>query len=1145
LLPTAMIACTLLFTPVSRAQDATGRIAGNVTDQTGAVVPAAKVTATNTGTSVSKSITTDPQGYYQFLQLPIGRYEISAESLGFKRAVVQATNSLEINQTMRVDLTLQIGGVAETVTVESQGSIVETQNATVGGTVSGQAIFELPLNGRNTLDLLATQPGVTPTNPDSTAKGAYSIGGGRTDSVTYLLDGGNNNNLLTNAAVANPNPDAVAEFRVLESNYGAEYGRNAGGIVSIVTKSGTNSLHGTAYDYLRNNALDANNFFNNEQGIGRPVLKRNQFGGTIGGPIVFPKVFDGRNKLFFFFAYQGQRQSASLQNGKVTTFTPLEAQGDFSQSANGGPDPHVAAFLATNPYYQSDPSKAAQAIIDPSRIDPVAQAYFKAGLIPTSATGAVFPQGAAIDNIDEYLGKIDYNITSKDTLSATLTSRSYPQTQPFNANGLNAWSNVAGYPVTNSVNSYFGTVTYIHTFVPSLVNELRVTAQRSNNLQFFPAGQIHTTPQQLGIGITPDVASGPTLLGFQGKGLVTGYSPNGPTNEIDNTYALYDNMSWVKGKHSLKFGFYFSPYQDNTVYDYYTNGEFFFYGPNTSVGSKNDFADFVMGLPDEFLQFPSAPSNIRSRSYAGYGQDEWHIAKRLTLTLGLRYEYAQPKYDTQGRSFSIVPGQQSQRFVNAPTGLVFPGDPGAPKGSNFADKTDFAPRLGFAYDVFGNAKTSVRGGFGVFYDILKAEDNLQFNGQAPFFSFADVFFSPPNPTAGPTPNNYAQVFPASGSINPFPSKPPSKNIDFNAAGFLPFGGSSVYFVDPNLKTPYVYHYNFSLQQELASGLVLETGYVGYTAHGLTALVDNNPFVRGTNNRLLNLVPGGNFSYLDTFQNIGKASYNAWQSTLTKRYGGTDNSMFGGVFMTLAYTWAHQIDNVSGFRQRNSVVPYYDHNALKASGDTDVRQFMSLSGGWDIPFDKWVGGPKLLTKGWSLYPIVSYRTGFPLDVLAGLNTTRRDPGPAGDGQAGSIRADLVGALTIFDPKQFQSIANNNNNGTAVPGNYWFNPNAASGTRINALDALAKADASQLNGQFTYGTFPRNSLRGPGRFNIDFSISKHFALTERLNVELRADCFNLTNSVQFRNPDTNINDPQFGQISSTYDPRIIQVAMHLRF
>src|SRR5438270_5005490 len=308
------------------AQATTGKITGTVTDPSGAAVSSAKVTVTHNATGISHATTTDQSGTYQVLQLPIGLYSVTAEAPGFKSVTVNSTTPLEINQTLRIDLKLEIGQVSSAIEVQSNVSAVETENQTVGGTVTGQAIFELPLNGRNTLDLLKTQPGVTPTNPDSGAAGNYSIGGQRTDSVTYLLDGGNNNDLLGNSVVADPNPDAIAEFRVLENNYSAEYGRNAGGIVSVVTKSGTNSFHGTAYDYVRNNFFDANTFFNNEQGLPTPVLKRNQYGGTIGGPIL-------KNKLFFFFSYQGQRESAlDTTPGRVTTYTPAEANGDFSNT---------------------------------------------------------------------------------------------------------------------------------------------------------------------------------------------------------------------------------------------------------------------------------------------------------------------------------------------------------------------------------------------------------------------------------------------------------------------------------------------------------------------------------------------------------------------------------------------------------------------------------------------------------------------------------------------------------------------------------------------------------------------------------------------------------------------------------------------
>jgi hypothetical protein len=635
------------------------------------------------------------------------------------------------------------------------------------------------------------------------------------------------------------------------------------------------------------------------------------------------------------------------------------------------------------------------------------------------------------------------------------------------------------------------------------------------------------TAADLGIGITPDQSTGPPRIALAG-GLTLGFSPQGPTTIINNTFDYSDTVSWVKGGHNLKFGFSFVPYQNNTFFDFFVDGEFDFDGPGAGF-SNNPRADFLMGLPDVFTQFGAAPSNIRSKAYYTFGQDEWKLRKNLTVTLGLRYEYSSPKLDTQGRSFSLLLGANSQVFSNAPTGLLFPGDPGAPKGANFPDKNDFAPRFGFAWDPFSDGKTSVRGGFGVFYDILKGEDNLQFNGQAPFFGFNSFNFNSLPPAAG-NPGYLQNPFTSTGNVNTFPSRPPAPNIDFAASGFLPFGGGGVFFVDPNLRTPYVMQFNLSVQRELARKLSLETTYIGSMGRKLTDLVDTNPFILGTTNRVFNVQPGARtgtlYSFLDTFMNVANESYNGLEIALNKQT--SETRWLGTTYFTVAYTYSHAIDNASGFRERDSRVPFYNHNQFRASSDFDLRHRFSFSGGWDLPFaNLWQSGPRQLTKGWSLYSILSDRTGFPLDVLAQLTRRRTRPGPSGAGDCNLVRANLVGPIVYMDPKS---------NATAS----WFDPTAFSTT------GLTCGAGAVAPGAGTYGTAPRNLLLGPGRFNTDLALQKSTAIAgERFHLVLRGEFFNVFNNVQFLDPNTNILSSQFGKISTTSPARTGQVAVRLTF
>lgn len=1114
------LALMLALTSQLYGQSARARIIGNVTDPQGAVVPGASVLVTNVATGVTTKTTTDQQGQYQAPELPIGSYKVKVERQGFKTTETTAY-TLEINQTLRVDVHLPIGTTNEIVEVSGAAATVETVNPTLGSTVSGVEIQNAPLNGRNALDLALLQPGVLPAdNPGNTgtasANTAFSIGGGRNDSNTFLLDGGQNNDLLDNGVVYNPNPDAIQEFRVLTSNFSAEYGRNAGGIVTVVTKSGTNQFHGSAFEYNRNTDYNANTYINNSLGGAvagdpRPDLKRNQYGATFGGPIV-------KNKLFFFVSYQGERQTA-ITPTTATTFSPAELQGNFSASPNQA---SVAAFLQANPFFQSNPSLAAQGIIDPTKIDPVAQAYIKGGLVPTSNilsgpnAGLISLQNPSTDKPQEITAKFDWEISNNDRLSFTLGRNQDP----------NSGVGVAGAPAQfiDNTNDHrqFLNLAYTRTISTNMLNEFRVTAQRQDILQFVPGNNLGS-PQSFGSNITPDNPVGPPLITF--PNLALGFSPQGPTSLIDNTFTFTDTFSWTHGKNNWKFGGSFYAFQNNQVFDFFVDGNFDFVpslGGGIPFGAGDAFANFLLGIPDFYFQAPAAPSNIRTKATYAFGQDEWHATRNLVLTMGLRYEYSTPKYDTQGRTFSIFPGQQSVVFPNAPVGLVFPGDAGVPTGVNFPDKKNFAPRFGFAWQPFQDGKTSIRGGFGVFYDILKAEDNFQFNGQFPFASTANINFN--DPTGTPAPFGFVtNPFGSTGSPNPFPSGPINHDVNFlNTVGT--FGGAGVFFVDPHLRTPYTYQYNLNIEHELARKLTFTMAYVGSSSHGLTGLKDINPCDTTTSpglgfcNRVLNETPGnlianpanffdGSFGFMPEFENVANSNYNALQLSLRQQEAAIP--VLGSMYYTLGYTWAHSLDDASGFRNNTAQVPTLDPHIFYGSSDFDVRQTLTFSGGWDLPFNK---GPKRLVKGWSLYPILSFRTGFPFSVTDGLNTSNLNPGPSGLGDAGLVNAALV------SPIQY---VNSHSTGQ------FFTPASFSNVVTSG-----------------YGS-ARNGFTGPGRTNLDMSLVKAIPLNERVSLRLSLDAFNVFNHTEFRSLDTNINDATLGQVLSTYPQRELQLSAHVTF
>ncbi|HTW32186.1 MAG TPA: carboxypeptidase regulatory-like domain-containing protein, partial [Candidatus Sulfotelmatobacter sp.] len=454
----AFVATALLSPLTSHAQDATGRIFGTVYDQQGAVIPGVQIVVTNTATQVERTATTDRDGSFQVLALPIGSYKVRAEHEGF-RTVASAEQKLSINQALRIDFKMTVGATTQTVDVGAEAAPVETVNPTLGQSVTGRVLTNMPLNGRDMLDLALLQPGVTESNDDNGGAGNYSIAGGRTDSVTFLLDGGLNNDLLDNSNLLDPNPDAIAEFRLLTSDYTAEYGRNGGGIISVVTKSGTNGLHGSLFEFIRNRDFDANDYFNVEQGLPRLDLKRNQYGATLGGPVV-------KDKIFFFFAYQGQRQIQAEPITETPVFTTQNLQGNFSNSDTGGtPDPGVVAFLKHNKYFAQPNGSVAQGIIDPTKFDPVAQAYINAGLIPSTTSGTLSTSVEATDDRDELTSKFDFNLSSKDKLSVTFGVNRTFNGDPF------PYASVPGFPSKVPANYYFTNFGYTRVISPRLLNE--------------------------------------------------------------------------------------------------------------------------------------------------------------------------------------------------------------------------------------------------------------------------------------------------------------------------------------------------------------------------------------------------------------------------------------------------------------------------------------------------------------------------------------------------------------------------------------------------------------------------------------------------------------------------------------------------
>ncbi|MGC2723738.1 MAG: TonB-dependent receptor, partial [Candidatus Acidiferrales bacterium] len=775
---------------------------GTVIDQSGGIVVGAQITLLNVGTGIARKTTSGNDGSYLFDLVQVGKYKVTVEKSGFTTFVREGV-SLELNQNGRLDVSLRVGQATEVVEVNANVAQVDTTSAVLGKVEDQRMINDLPLVERDTLQLGKLQAGVFEPDPDDGSGNPFSVSGQRSESLTFMLDGADNTDFLGNNIVVSPNPDAVQEFKILTNNYDAQYGRTSGGIVNQITKSGTNAYHGDGFEFLRNNVLNSRNYFLPPQIPDAPPFKRNEFGGTLGGPIK-------KDKTFFFLAYQGERRREAQVTPSLSVPDQAERAGNFGElcsAYDGGGnciDPNGTQLVNPETGNNIPYNNMATAGL----VNPEIQNYINKYVplpLPGASGGLFVGAPPSLTDNDQGVVHIDHNLTTHDTLSFLYIINDERDNLPFYLNkGATSGGDVpVGSGFTDTTRSQVGTLSWTHVFGPTLVNEFRFSVNRVASLASDPTDK--TSPADLGFtNINPDDPKGTAPPVIFTNSFNLGPSPQGPTTSADMVYRWADGITWTHGKHEWKFGGDFSHVRDNFNYDYFNNGSFdFTYGDFTG----NELADFIGGFWDNYYQFSNAIYGIRTNSYSLYGQDTWKVIPRLTLTLGLRYEYYSPQSDNHNNLLGYFPGQQSTVFPDSPPDILYPGDPGTPnKALMYPDRNNFAPRLGFAWDMLGNAKLVMRGGFGIFYDLQDGATNLQFGGEPPFGGVANMY---PNSFAGFSGDTMADPFLTyfgDSSANPFPFA--SRGL---VGTFLTPKIPYAYLTDPHFRTPYSYNLNYGFQ----------------------------------------------------------------------------------------------------------------------------------------------------------------------------------------------------------------------------------------------------------------------------------------------------------------------------------------------
>jgi hypothetical protein len=1173
----------------------TASISGTVTDTSGAAIVGATVTATNVDTGIVSTQQTNGQGFYSFQSLPLGRYTVEIKQQGFK-SYARTDLVLDVNSALVVDVALVVGQSSDKVEVTSSALHVETASTQMGEVIEGKRMTDVPLVARSYTDLLALQPGVVSTASQMTGaysgpfisagfavpqvsgdlnSGGLSVNGMREAANGFILNGILVQETGYSGAGAIPNLDSIAEFRILTNNYDAEYGNYSGGQINVITKSGTNDWHGNLFEFLRNTHLDAANYFDRGK---RGSYHQNQFGGTFGGPII-------HDKLFFFADYQGNRvvkaltqtiagaPSAATESGDLSgitsslttnTVTGLAWAQQLTNQLPGHP-----AITVGEHYYTPGCTSYSQCVFPNAQLPAAGFSPIATNLIkyilpangPISGGTGNFSTNSGKENLvdNKFSGRLDAN-TDFGLLSGYYYFDRYSRIDPYWASNAPLYP---GFSVNGNGQTHTIDLGDTKTFGSASVNEFRLGYHRLNAKFNRPLGGTGVTLASLGFasgaGGAPGVFIGtPSVQGvpeIDFNNFVIGV-PSRPNQLVENIYQVIDNYSRVVGTHTLKFGgqYHYNQLEENL--SNVANGNYFF-GSNFSgqpSETGSDFVDFLLGAPSQFVQGQSYPSYGRNFYFGLYAQDSWRVKSNLTFNYGLRYDVSAPWHEKFNQIQTLIPGEQSVVFPGSPLGWVFPGDPHVPSSLAPTRWNNFAPRLGLAYS-FGDHEgmlgkilgksgtTSIRVGWGMFYTSFEGATDFNEIGDAPFGNYTgqnESTFAAPfiNRATGMKIQN---LFPVALPPKNFSAKNPATGFPygnltdfFNAFGTI---GSSPAFYYKN-KLPYAENYEFSLQRQITGSDLLTISYVGtqghhllasmsanpgipslclalvaagcgpggenniYTSGGVTTAGTRGPFSAPYRNTPVNgtfIVPFGNDSYFIT---NGQSSYNSGQLSWKHSSG---RSQF-----LLGYTYSKSLDNSSGYGEQ--VNPFNPKRSRALSAFDSTHNFV-FSYSYLLPLEG-LPGPSRLTHGWQISGITRFATGLPVTIVE-----TDDRSLLGTGFGGPIvlpvdTPNLVSKVQTFNPRK--------------NGEFFFS------TSSFAPVALGQS-----------GTASRRFFHGPGINNWDFALLKNTQLNERMNLQFRAELFNIFNHAQFLTPSGLTPSTSFGQVTNAHEPRIGQLSLKLNF